>query len=34
MNSTTTMLRMIPKFRYSFLPIVMPFPPGRLFCPP
>jgi hypothetical protein len=26
------MLRMIPKFRYSFLPIVMPFPPGRLFC--
>src|SRR5580658_7009008 len=31
MNSTTTMLRMIPKFWYSFLPIVMPFSPGRLF---
>src|ERR1700752_4266295 len=24
-NSTTTMVRMIPKFTYSFLPIVMPF---------
>jgi hypothetical protein len=22
---------MIPKFLYSFLPIVMPFSPGRLF---
>jgi hypothetical protein len=25
------MLRMIPKFTYSFLPIVMPLSPGRLF---